>query len=33
MRNARNILLKVSLAIILGAGLAAFVANAMTLLH
>jgi hypothetical protein len=32
MRNAR-ILLKVSLAIILGAGLAAVVANAMTLLH
>jgi hypothetical protein len=29
----RNIFLKLSLAIILGAGLAAVVANAMTLLH
>jgi hypothetical protein len=33
MRNTRNVLFKVSLAIILGAGLAAVVANAMTLLH
>ena len=33
MRNRRNVLWKVSFAIVLGAGLAAVVANAMTLLH